>query len=350
MELGNKKRKKWILNNIQAFEYVAPSKGTPKQAWKYCTKEDTRVAGPWTFGEPFAAEESSKKPTQLFVEAVCAGATDAMLVDEHPSCFLRNDADKIRQAKLIRMPSPNRETMYGSEKMAVFVFYGEPGTGKSYTARQLYPEIYTPPIRTNKNGNFWLTTPGNLARYILLDDFDGNLTLKALNQMLDPYPQLMEKKGGEVWWMPEVVIINTNVIPGQWYNYQTRQNVRAQVNRRITLCFDFNTPGGKALREGISVAELEERYKVVPPAQLEANVRMAHLPPIQIQVTPPQSPVIRKPPSAPRKAPYTRPDPRYRWDNATRTLSVYKPAVQRKLDFDAVDGGEVVTWDEIEDC
>lgn len=26
-------------------------KGTPKQSWDYCTKEDTRIDGPWTYGE-----------------------------------------------------------------------------------------------------------------------------------------------------------------------------------------------------------------------------------------------------------------------------------------------------------
>lgn len=293
-ELTNKKRFSWIQSHIQKFEYLASMQGTPKQAWNYSTKLETRLAGPWTWGEPYG--EDKQKPTELFVKAISEGASDAMLVDEHPSCFLRYEANKIRQAKLIRMPPPNRLTMYGSELMEVYVFYGAPGTGKSYAARALYPNIYTPPIRTSKSGNFWLTTDGNLAREVLIDDFDGNMTLKALNQMLDPYPQLMEKKGGDVWWMPQIVILTTNVVPGKWYNYDTRQDVRSQVNRRITMCFDFNTSEGKAMTQGISVEELENRYKEpVPLLQLAANKRMEGMTFMN---------VFRKSPSVKRETPY----------------------------------------------
>lgn len=96
--------------------------------------------------------------------------------------------------------------------------------------------------------------------------------------------------------------------------------MRSQVNRRITLCFDFNTPGGKALREGISVEELEKRYAPpVPQAQLDANVRMASLPKTVLR-----TPVHRSPLS-PKK--FSRPAP-YTWSNDKRTLTVYKPLIQ----------------------
>lgn len=323
MELGNKKRKRWILENIQPFEYLAPSKGTPKQAWNYSTKEDTRVAGPWTFGEPFAAENASKKPTELFVDAIKAGSTDMDLVQEHPSCFLRHDADKVRMA-LKHKPKPR-------DHIEVYLFYGAPGTGKSYAARQLYPDIYDVPPQ-NK-GSFFITPDGSEAEVILLEDFDGNMPLKDFNRYIDPYVMRVHVKGKFAWWCPQIIIITSNTLPSQWYNYDHRQDVFGQIRRRITMCFDFNTPEGKAMTQGVTVDELEEKHKpAVPKVQLEAFDRMK---------AKPNHFVFRKPPTSARTAPYA-------WDHATKTL--VKPQIQPRIDvYPSPDGGEVVSWDEIEE-
>lgn len=40
---------KKILNEDTA--HLEVRKGTPQQAWDYCTKEESRVDGPWTFGD-----------------------------------------------------------------------------------------------------------------------------------------------------------------------------------------------------------------------------------------------------------------------------------------------------------
>lgn len=33
-----------------ATAHIEKAKGSPKQAWDYCCKEESRVEGPWTFG------------------------------------------------------------------------------------------------------------------------------------------------------------------------------------------------------------------------------------------------------------------------------------------------------------
>lgn len=32
--------------------HLEKRKGTPQQAWEYCAKEESRVDGPWQYGEP----------------------------------------------------------------------------------------------------------------------------------------------------------------------------------------------------------------------------------------------------------------------------------------------------------
>lgn len=257
-ELKNKKRFNWIQSNIQKFEHLAKAKGSPRQNWTYCTKQESQILGPWVLGVPRAEEKENK--TALFVADVSAGKTDAELVDLHPSSFARlsNAIDRVREAKRIRISRPKRTDLYGDDFLEVYVFYGAAGTGKSFASRQLYPEIYVLP--PTQKGTLWFTPAGNLAPEVLIEDFDGNMPLKTLNQILDPYPVELERKNGFIWFCPKIIIITTNVIPGQWYKYDTRQDVKAQVYRRIKCCFDFNTKEGKEMTKGVSCQELEDQY------------------------------------------------------------------------------------------
>lgn len=86
LELVNKNRHTWIQNHLLKhglhFEFLEGAKGTPRQAWAYATKEETRFDGPWTFGEPRDSEKANK--SDLFVKAIKSGATDIELCDSFP--------------------------------------------------------------------------------------------------------------------------------------------------------------------------------------------------------------------------------------------------------------------------
>lgn len=69
MQFTNKKRKFWILKNVHPFEYLDGMKGKVHQAWAYATKTDTRIQGPWTYGDP---EELTTKKDTTYQEALAA--------------------------------------------------------------------------------------------------------------------------------------------------------------------------------------------------------------------------------------------------------------------------------------
>lgn len=260
MELSIRNRHCWIMNNIRHFSYVAPSKGTPRQGWMYATKSDTRILGPWTYGEP--APDNNRKDLRTYYNAVKSGMTDAQLLEEYPSETLRMQKaiDFVRTTCNVRIPKVKRTDLYGDDIMEVYVFFGGAGKGKSYAARDLYPEIYDLPIQ--RRGNFFLTRDASLQPVILIEDFDGSLPLKDLNRLLDPYPLYVENKGGHIWWCPKIVILTTNVPPGAWYDYDDRQDVESQIYRRITYCFDFNTDSGRSMTRGMSCEELQLHYPI----------------------------------------------------------------------------------------
>lgn len=166
--------------------------------------------------------------------------------------------ERVRIDFCIRLPKPDRMKLYGHWNVEVYVLYGEPGLGKSLAPRQMYPDLYVVPIQ--RKGNFFLEPEGHLAEVVLIEDFDGNMPLKDFNQRLDPYPIRAESKGGYIDWCPRIIFLTTNTLPGKWYNYSTRQNVQKQVYRRITYCFDFNTPEGARMEKGMSCDQLEQVY------------------------------------------------------------------------------------------
>ncbi|QMW69037.1 replication-associated protein [Crucivirus-534] len=274
-ELVNKKAKTWILKNIHAFEFLAPAKGSPKQAWAYSVKNDTRLHGPWMLGEPTAAESGAQMKTELFVQAVLENKMDMELFLEHPSCMMRHSAgaDRLRNCMKIERTTP----------LEVYLFYGPPGTGKTdFAYEQGIAAGYTP-YELPLGKDFWLTGDAFGKKYIILDEFKANLTLKDLLKLLDKRPQKAPIKGGFVHWMPDIIVITTNVSPWKWYTYNDRDFEREALFRRIHGCYAF-----KKNAEGIPKPEIMDIHNakefedmmpkpVLTIAQLQANERMKHL-------------------------------------------------------------------------
>jgi len=230
-ELENKKAFTWIKNNVLDFHYLAPSKGSPKQAWAYCTKQDSRVAGPWTIGEPTAAESGAQLKTELFVKAVMERKTDLELFQEHPSCMLRhcNGADRLRGCIIQKREKP----------LEVYLFFGPPGTGKTEFAYEQGELMGYDPYELPLGKDFWLTGDAYGKKYIILDEFKGNLALKDLLKFIGVLPQKVPVKGSFVPFCPEVIVITTNMSPWNWYAYVHRDFEREALFRRFTGAYVF---------------------------------------------------------------------------------------------------------------
>lgn len=179
-------------------------KGTADQNYDYCTKEDSRVGGPYEYGERPTGGQGSRTDVAGFVAAIKRGATDRGLIDEHPMEFIKyyRAADRIRLALM-----PDRSTFEG-----VYVFYGETGTGKSYAAMQFDPEDT---FVKQPSSDWWDGYRGQ--KTILLDEFRGWLTYASLLRLCDRYPLEVQNKGGQIKCAATRVIITTNKKPTEWY-------------------------------------------------------------------------------------------------------------------------------------
>jgi len=86
---------KWMKENIHSSAHFEPRHGTHQQAVEYCSKEDTRIEGPWTVGA-WSEEEAKasgrakggatvKKNVEALMSDVKSGMTDSDLQDKYPN-------------------------------------------------------------------------------------------------------------------------------------------------------------------------------------------------------------------------------------------------------------------------
>ncbi len=156
-------------------------KGSNIQCRDYCSKSETRVEGPFEYGE--FAEERARTDVKGFIELVKAGTDLNTLFNLYPSLALRNyeRIEKIRQQEKLQQVLHN-----GPKNMDVTFIYGPPGTGKTTFAYEKcggYPNAYR--VTKYNNGSF---DNYNGEDYIIFDEFSGKFSIEDMNNYLDIHP------------------------------------------------------------------------------------------------------------------------------------------------------------------
>ncbi len=206
-------------------------RGTQAQAIAYNSKEDTRIEGPWTFGEPKKLNNTGCSPG--FLPAVKEGKRLHVMHEEFP-----DDMRKYpRYYESLRQLYPTVGRAEG-DAPTIQLIIGAPGSGKTRLVREKYSreDLFVKSV----DKDFWMDGYDGHP-YVLIDDFQGrqnHVSLVNLLQLLDRYLQYVPKKGGHVWWNPEVIYITTNIHPANWYDYKSRIVHYAALQRRFTHVYN----------------------------------------------------------------------------------------------------------------
>lgn len=185
--------------------HIEARRGTGQQASDYCkfddypanTKENDHVV----FGEMGVA--GRRTDWEKVIDDV---KNDKPLVDifeENPAMVPYQRA--IREVRSLFKPSIQRDNI------RVIVLYGDAGTGKTRSAFEYDPDLYTKP-----KGEWWDGYTGE--KTILLDDYYGYLSYSDLLRVLDRYKLQVPVKGGFVGARWDTVYITSNKSPSEWYS------------------------------------------------------------------------------------------------------------------------------------
>lgn len=241
------KRKKRLStwgNLLQAFlgvrPHIEPVEGTNRDAKEYCSKEHTRIEGPWSGGNEavLAVVQGSRSDLAEAAAGILAG--DDSVLDNDPSLYLRYSSGVHRLMQLRRRRRFLADQLMPQEVVRI-VFTGAAGVGKSRTALSWCRELQeTFGWRTYQP----LTSPSNS---ILFDDYDGEeilyvddfmngLSYHNYLNVFDEYPRPLPARYAGTYKAWKVVLMTTNLaFPDEFYPSVQDQHARAReaIERRF---------------------------------------------------------------------------------------------------------------------
>jgi len=223
------------LNGIKKFTHfdrahIEKRLGSRDQAISYCRKEETRINGPFIYGDEGKGQGRRTDLTEISVK-VKEGARLQTIADEHPESF-------IKYHKGISALVEISDKRVRPSKVDVILHIGLPGTGKTFWAHNELKEM-PKFIKGSSTQHWWDGYEGE--DIVVLDEFKGWLQYTSWCGIVDRYPVKVECKGGTKNFIASKIYITTNYEPLEWWKEGDFK--REAIYRRITKVRFFRELG-----------------------------------------------------------------------------------------------------------
>lgn len=229
------KSRAWVSNLNPTFRRarLEKARGSAEDNTNYCTKEEGRLAGPWTTGEMPA--QGKRTDIDTYVEAMKEVNGEMDLVTELET-FTGIVAKYPRFTNHVRkVYQPRRDWL-----TEVFVYYGDAGAGKTRRAIEEAGESYYSWMDNEKGFFDGYTGEDN----VILDDYEGQIKFSLFKKLIDRYAMTVEVKGSSVNWKPRKIWITSNHHWTNWYSETSESSVHYDaLARRISKLVLFKKVG-----------------------------------------------------------------------------------------------------------
>lgn len=236
VEFSRKCRLRFAKQHIHNNAHLERRRGTREQARDYCKKEETRLRGPFEYGEWIL--DGQRTDLSQLLDGVREGKTDLALFEDQPEGFARHYR-AIRNVRSLLLSQQAK--MWRT--VTVTIFYGHTGTGKTRSVfdEHGYDNVF---VKDQSMGDWWDGYHGQ--DILLIDDFYGWIKYGTLLRILDGHPLHLNVKHSDSWALWTKVYITSNHHPSRWY----QQGLSPALIRRISICINFCDDG---TREPVSL-------------------------------------------------------------------------------------------------
>lgn len=208
------------------------ARGSAHQNLLYCTKQDSRVVGPWQFGEFPAERERTDIKRAIDIANDTRSLKNVAL--ECPETFVKYHQGMQKYVNFLLCDSEL------AHPPCVVVLWGQSGAGKTESAKAILRELgdyyRVPPVKRDSSPWF----DGYFGqRNILIDEFkDSRWSYEFLLSTLSSEDQLPTKGGFTRVWA-EVIIITCMTNPAHWYSnlFANQPELAFALERRIKFIY-----------------------------------------------------------------------------------------------------------------
>lgn len=190
-------------------------RGEREDAKEYCSKEDTRVEGPFEYGVFDEGGQGKRSDIRAKAQIIKdfhrenPKTTLQRLAQEHPEIILQYARGVTTLIGALDNKKRNEETK-------CLLILGPPGVGKSYWVGKNFPDAYWKPRSTEA---WWDGYEGDET--VVIDEFKGWIQHSVITQLIgNSNPTKVNIKGGTKEFLAKRVIIISNFSPREWYDNQ----------------------------------------------------------------------------------------------------------------------------------